>query len=345
MAVDVARAAAISDRHAQHRDSIILKLVKLLLGIWGDFGGSRDPEVVAGLAALSAVRVASATSQTRKLTRSYLTSMLRELDAIPAPLPAPREAYPRSGVSALDVYSRPAKQFVYALSQGSSVEEARTIAEDRLTEIAEQDVLLAEREESQRLYEATPKVIGYRRVIHPELSRSGTCGLCVVASQRLYSTGDLLDIHGGDNCTTMPVVKGDDPGFRLNAVDLKQVYAAAGSNRAEDLVNTRITIKEHGELGPILVKQGDHFRTPKEAGRPAYVRPTPETMRAANRKARDDAQSKLDDLTGSLSKLSADLGTGPEGRSLNQRRAALTQATRSLAAYIASLDSAAKSLR
>ena len=32
----------------------------------------------------------------------------------------------------------------------------------------------------------------YRRVIHPELSKGGTCGLCIAASDRIYFVDDLL---------------------------------------------------------------------------------------------------------------------------------------------------------
>jgi hypothetical protein len=337
MAVDVSRLSALSDRHAKQRDNIIVQLVKLMLGLWGDFGDSRDPDAVAGLAARSAVLVSSATSQTRRLTRSYLQGVLREVSALPESLPVLRDPYARSGASALDVYSRPAAQFVYRLSQGGTVEEARAIAEERIRAAAEQDVMLAERDEAQRIYEVAPKVTGYRRVIHPELSKDGTCGLCVVASQRVYSIEELLPLHGGCNCTTMPIVKGDDPGFRLNEDDLKQLYATAGSTAAEDLVNTRITITEHGELGPVLVKQGDHFRTAKEAGRPEYVKPTPESLRAANRKALAEAQSKLDSLTERLSSLTSDANAD---RGIVAKRTQLTQGIKNLRDYIAALERA-----
>jgi hypothetical protein len=35
--------------------------------------------------------------------------------------------------------------------------------------------------------EADLRVTGYRRVVHPELSRTGTCGLCIVASDQVYN--------------------------------------------------------------------------------------------------------------------------------------------------------------
>lgn len=345
MAANVDRLARMADRHAQQRESIILQLIKLLFGLWGDFGSSRDADARIALASKSATLVSSATSNSRRLTRSYLQSTLHELGVSSPRLPSLADSYPRSGVTPLDVYSRPAEQFVYALSQGTSVDESRRIAATRLTGLAEQDVKLAERDEASRVYRAVKEVIGYRRIIHPELSKSGTCGLCIVASQRFYHAGDLLPLHGPScNCDTLPVVDGDDPGFRLNDDDLKRIYAAAGSNAAEDLQNTRISINEHGELGPVLVKQGDHFKTAKEAGRPEYVKPTPESLRKANRDARAQAQEQLDELDRRHTELAAADGGMTPNTDANSARTSAFIAAKNLREYIASLDRGFRSL-
>jgi hypothetical protein len=55
---------------------------------------------------------------------------------------------------------------------------------------------------------------GYRRVIHPELSKGGTCGLCVAASDRIYHVSELRAVHGRCECTTLPIVGEQDPGTR-----------------------------------------------------------------------------------------------------------------------------------
>lgn len=341
MAAEVQRLGAISDRHASSRESIILQLIKLLLGEWGDFSDARDDVASISKAARSATLVMSATSRMRLQARSHLQTAFSAAGER-ASLPKLVNPYPRSGVSALEVYQRPGRQFIWQLSQGATVQEARQLAETRLQAIAQEDLSLADRDESRRVFEENrKKVLGYRRVIHPELSEHGTCGLCLVASQRIYSVEDLLDIHQPvENCTVMPIFKGDDPGLRLNDDDLKKIYAAAGSTYAEDLLNTRISVREHGELGPVLVKQGDHFRTAKEAGRPEYVKPTPESLRTANRDARAEAQTKLTEMSAELAPL-MDQTT----REAAARRAALTMATKNLRAYIDSLDAAFRALQ
>lgn len=61
---------------------------------------------------------------------------------------------------------------------------------------AEDNLNLAMRDQWEaELRDAPLSVIGYRRIIRPELSRTGTCGLCVVASDQLYTRGDLLPLH------------------------------------------------------------------------------------------------------------------------------------------------------
>ncbi len=340
MAAELQRLGAISDRHASARENIIVRLIEVLLGLWGDFSSARDDVEALAIAAKSATLVSSATASMRLQSRSYLGSVFAAIDQR-LTLPKAAAPYPRSGASALEVYQRPGRQFIWELSRGESVEDARAAAADRLRAIAENDVLLADRHEVHRVFEDNAKtVIGYRRVIHPELSRDGTCGLCLVASQRFYTMEDLLPLHDRCNCTVMPIVKGDDPGFRLNEDDLKSIYATAGSTAAEDLVNTRITINEHGELGPVLVKQGDRFRTAAEAGRPVYVKPTPASLRSANRKARDEAQSQLDEVAAELSPLRDETS-----REAAARRATLTQASKNLRAYIDSLDAAFRALQ
>lgn len=341
MAAELQQLGAIADRHASVRQSIIVQLIKLLLGLWGDFSDARDDAARLAIAARSASLVGSATSRMRLQSRSHLQSVLSTLGERPE-LAKLIDPYPRSGVSALEVYERPGKQFLWELSRGASVDEARDAATERLRQIAEDDVLLADRDESQRVFAGSKaKVIGYRRVIHPELAKDGTCGLCLVASQRFYTVEDLLPLHDRCNCTVMPIVKGDDPGFRLNDDDLKALYAAAGSTSARDLLNTRITIREHGELGPVLVKEGDSFRTAKDAGRPEYVKPTPQSIRAANRKARSEADAKMAATVAELGEIPADTTDG----ALIDHRANLTRARNYLRDYIRALDNAFAALQ
>ena len=314
----IERLQRMSDKHAASRESILLQLIKLLFGLWADFDKWDDADLVAGMAARSATLVESASGQARILNRSYITTTLRELGTEARDVPAVLNTYPRSNATGSEVYRRPVDEFIWRRRNGGTLEESREAFEQRLREVAEADMRAAEREEVENVLTRALEVIGYRRIIHPELSKSGSCGLCIVASAQLYRTDELMPLHGGScNCGVMAVTKTDDPGLRINDDDLKSIYAAAGSTAADDLVNTRIKINDHGELGPVLVKQGDHFRTAKEAGRPEYVKPTNASRRAnAQREIRQlteqaaTAQAAYDEMPDGI-KFDADGNTTP----------------------------------
>jgi len=126
------------------------------------------------------------------------------------------------------------------------------------------DVALAARAQDQKVLSVTPLAVGYRRVIHPELTAGGTCGLCIAASDRRYHKAELMPLHARCACTVAPIMRGGaDPGNSLNNLDLGDLYEAAGSTSAAELKRTKWQVDAHGELGPVLA--------PKGAGQPGYI--------------------------------------------------------------------------
>lgn len=157
------------------------------------------------------------------------------------------------------VHSRPAETYKRAIATGKTHEEALNLALDRAESLQARDLSLAERAMSQALMEELD-IIQFRRVVRPEVSKTGACGLCIAASDRIYDTAVLMPMHERCKCKTMPIVGDQDPGNSLNNLDLADLYDQAGSNRADDLKRTRYAVNEHGELGPVLTKEGDSFR-------------------------------------------------------------------------------------
>lgn len=193
----------------------------------------------------------------------------------------------RTGVTHAGAYARAAD--VYRWQQSQFDQFARVLAEtqdvaslapfdlvdpidaavQRVAAVADMDIQLADRAQSKRTLEDQARKVeirGYRRVIHPELSKGGTCGLCIAASDRIYHVEDLKALHGRCECTVLPIVGQHDPGSSLNNLDLNDLYAHAGdsTNRA-DLKRTRYQIDQHGELGPVLTD--GKFRTARQARR------------------------------------------------------------------------------
>jgi hypothetical protein len=177
-------------------------------------------------------------------------------------------------------------------------------AVQRATSVANLDVQMADRAQAAAVLEDHADrhdIRGYRRVIHPELSKGGTCGLCVAASDRIYHVSELRAVHGRCECTTLPIVGEQDPGHALNDLDLRRLYKHAGGTDAAGLKRTRYKILEHGELGPVLTdgtlrkartaKRADKAVKPKtDAEKLAIVRSIRERLDSALPKARDLAK-------------------------------------------------------
>lgn len=144
-------------------------------------------------------------------------------------------------------------------ARGYTIAQAQTYAVNRAAHVATTDVMLADRAQSRQTMR-TRGVQQYRRVIRPYAGSGGpVCGLCIVASDRIYYIEDLLPIHDSCRCEVVPVGAANDPGKTLNGDDLRQLYAAAGGNTGRRLKTVRVAITEHGELGPML-SYGQHNR-------------------------------------------------------------------------------------
>lgn len=185
-------------------------------------------------------------------------------DPVPARAPGVKVGYrdgpdrrvSRDESSTDRVFTRVAKEFAYATSQGKSDVEANAAAEKRIGSLVEDNVMLAQRNAEHQVLAAAAEqsddVSGYRRLIHPELSKGGVCGLCVAASDRMYKIDTLKAVHKRCKCTVSAVTREHDPGRELNRRDMRMLYDRAGGTSGKRLKRTRYVIDEKGELGPVL---------------------------------------------------------------------------------------------
>jgi hypothetical protein len=255
------QARTLVDTYAKQQASLVAQLLRVLLGIWIPFRWANRPDLVNAIAAKSTVEVDLALVQARRLSRAYQTEVLRGLGALPTALPPVEDLYPRSDTPIVEVYKRPARQYEHAIRQGQNPEQAEKVLTERLTQLVDADMVAAARDDQSKVRQASPKVLGYRRILHPEKSKYGPCGLCIVAADRIYKADELQPLHGGCYCTSLEIVSDADWGSHLNRADLDELYKTAGSNYAEDLKRVRVTVQENGELGPILVRDGNAFKT------------------------------------------------------------------------------------
>lgn len=247
----------LSDAQSKRNKSLIEVLVQWLFARWRS-----DPLTTASIPRLvddTVEKVLETMDETRVDADAFLKEALEaEGKKFPKDVsPARDGSYPRKNILPEDVWERPVSEYRNARNKGDSHQEAMLKTLARVRQLADADVRMANRERAARVYEAaSPQgVIGYRRIIHPELSRTGTCGLCLVAADRLYSTKELYPLHDNCKCETLPVTNTSDPGLKLNRDDLDYIYSVAGGNTASKLSNTRISEYVSGERGPTLARR------------------------------------------------------------------------------------------
>lgn len=243
------------ERQGPTRESIAATVWRLVRRVFAGVTDPRDPDQIDVVSAEVYRLVRSGQDATAAATATYLRGVLDQITDRAAPVPSGAVVLDPS-LRGLDdpasAYHRAFEQWRYARSIDVAEDQARARGEQRLEAQVDMDLSLAMRESARTVLADAEQVTGYRRVIHPELSRGGSCGLCVVAADRVYRKAELMPIHARCVCTIAPVTRAHDPGAELNAIDLEQLYGAAGSTRREDLKRVRIAVEQHGELGPVL---------------------------------------------------------------------------------------------
>ena len=225
------------------------------------FTGWYDSKKIGPWASELASLIQGFQSQAASGTDAYLTELASEMTGRKySPAGTIKVTDLRNGANPVEVYGRVADTYRYQTSLGKEPTAALQIAATRAEILAETDIALAARAQA-RKFMVVKNVEGWRRVIHPELTRSGTCGLCIVAADRIYHRSELMPIHDRCVCTVSPVINGVDPGYSLNRSDLQALYKLVGGTQAKQLSNARIAVHHHGELGPVLTVRGQHFRS------------------------------------------------------------------------------------
>lgn len=228
---------------------------------WADHDAITAASRRAGETTRSAAQLGAASAD------AYMTRTLTDvLGGTPRTAGALRIADPvRLGVNSwATAYGRVADTVRFEMSRGKSLDDAVAVGLKRAEAMVSTDLALARRQQWQRSLLANPQVIGWRRVIHPELSRTGTCGLCIAAADRTYTKDVLAPLHARCKCTVAPVTRAHDPGGTLNDRDLAAVYESAASYKGKDLKKVRFRVVDHGELGPTLVDVDHRWRGPAQ---------------------------------------------------------------------------------
>lgn len=266
IAAMVASTTAAQEALAASTVAAIQRLFSELLEGNGWFTQRRVDEIVADVVDIMGDSLQAAA----EITQGFLEGVLETLDVDYRDIDITIDPDTiRKGVTAAREWNRPAEQARISRLLGADEFQANEKALARAEQQARMDLRLARREAEKEMWGVSGDIIAYRRILRPEESQGGPCGLCIVAASRVYHKSALLPIHNGCVCDVLPVVKDGsgevlDPGYNLNREDLDAIYGAeirtgrlsnetrAGTGR-QGLQRVRLKHLEHGELGPILV--------------------------------------------------------------------------------------------
>lgn len=260
IAAAVAAASAAQERLAAATVDQIKRLFSSLLEGNGWFTQGRVDRVVGEVVDV----MAEATEMAAEITQGYLETVLDVMDVDFRDIEISLPPELRLGVTPQREWNRPAEQARIMRLLGADEFQANERALQRAEQQARMDLILARREAEQEMWEVSGDIIAYRRILRPELSVGGPCGLCIVAASRVYHKSALRPIHDECKCDVLPIVKDGageilDPGFDLNKDDLDALYSTVINQRGDTagtgrgLRRVRLKHLEHGELGPVLV--------------------------------------------------------------------------------------------
>lgn len=244
------------DRRSQGRESLLLGLVRALLLI---FTGGATASTVAQANAVTRTALSSEVL----MTWAALDQLSGEMSAKPADL--------LDEVLAQEPWAlRHVEQVVRDMQ--AEVDAATAEVEAEVRAMLADAAAVATQAHGDVSEGSEDPVIGYRRVPHPELAKSGTCGLCFIASTRMYRRGDLRKIHSGCHCEVVEVRASHDPGGDLNNLELGDIYRAANLSRGDygnrsALSNIRIERRD----GELVITRRRNASTPTAPNEPIEI--------------------------------------------------------------------------
>lgn len=235
-------------RYTTQRNATRSHVQAVLKQQWTGLGSWRDPDIDR-FVEQAVPLVEAGQLHTANLTAAYLTLLTNDVLGThdrPQGIPQAFLDGIRPGVSTADVYRRPADTLYSALAAGRPFPDALDAATARLMSTAAMDMQLASTHAARDVLNSNEQVVGYMRVTN------GTCcELCDLASDQTYHTGDLMPIHNNCSCDVEPVFRDEQ------TLDLS-------TGTVDEDTGDKPAVEEHGELGPLLVVEGQNFTGPDD---------------------------------------------------------------------------------
>lgn len=246
-----------------------------VVAAWAAYGGLSDEDADRFVAVVVPI-VEGAQAATGSLVAGYVSTLSRfavgESDVVP-PAVGELTVGALRGLPAEEVYRRPVVMARTAISEGKSFVEAVAAGQDRLTQIADTDVAMAQRQATMQVVSSSDRITGYRRVL-----TGRSCAFCATASTQRYRKAQLAPLHSRCDCGVAPIFGDTDPGQVINKRLLRDIKSAAKGKNADYWRSRHFTVAEdgsiefppikvhqHGELGPVLSDAAHKFAGPAVA--------------------------------------------------------------------------------
>lgn len=199
-----------TERYRRRTTSLTLRARRRLAAIWAATANTDDEQAFITPALLALAAIGSAAHD---LTLGYLGLLLDE---------APE-------VADVDIEQELRHPFIGVyrdLGRGALFDQAMTTGKERAETLAQERVIRTQRATLEVADEATPQIVGWRRV-----PQGSTCRWCMTVSTQRYRTAQSASFghgHGGTDycdCDVVPIIGDRDPGRVINRPVLKAVKA------------------------------------------------------------------------------------------------------------------------
>lgn len=229
-------ASPLAEAHITAEARLRRAVVGALEQIWRSLPGYDRPNVDEWLSRSVPV-VLTGQRTSIALTEAYLASFL---DRTPLGVDADAIiASARAGADPAEVYRRPFVTLWTALGNGSRFEDASSAALARATATAAMDMQLAMRGTASAVQSADDGIYGYERVADGD-----ACDFCSAIDGAYVKDADAYPLHDRCGCGLVP---------------LTEPHPRAAFLPSGESVREHYAIREHGEVGPLLVDPADHF--------------------------------------------------------------------------------------
>lgn len=236
---------AYTNATGQLRDAVL----RVVENAWAELSSWREADIEAFVRQVTPV-VAAGQRKTAAFTDAYLSQMeaLATGKAV-RPLGIPADVVSSAtmrGVPVEDVYRRLGPEVWTELANGRTLDQAVRSAGARATGMARTDLQLAKTHATRYALERSGNATGYLRA--PD---GDACELCLLASEQVYSTDELMPIHERCACDVEPLFGDTD-------------RSASPEPDVTNPDDVEIDVEDHGELGPVLVVKGQQFTGPDD---------------------------------------------------------------------------------